>query len=64
MELIRQVALGPDRVAVIVTHDPRVFGFADRIVTLEDGRVAGETRGERAAAAAGSISKKGSEHES
>jgi putative ABC transport system ATP-binding protein len=39
MELIRQVALQPDRVAVVVAHDPRVFGFADRIVTLEDGRV-------------------------
>jgi len=42
MELIRQVALQPDRVVVVVTHDPRVFGFADRIVTLEDGRVAEE----------------------
>ncbi len=40
MELIRQVALQPDRVVIVVTHDARVFGFADRIVTLEDGRVA------------------------
>ncbi len=40
MELIREVALKPDRVAVVVTHDARVFGFADRIITLEDGRVA------------------------
>ncbi|MBN9120160.1 MAG: ABC transporter ATP-binding protein [Planctomycetes bacterium] len=40
MELIRAVALQPDRVAVVVTHDPRVFGFADRIIELEDGRVA------------------------
>lgn len=47
MELIRQVALQPDRVAVVVTHDARVFGFGDRIVTLEDGRVAGEKRVER-----------------
>lgn len=44
MELIREVALEPDRVAVVVTHDARVFGYADRIVTLEDGRVAGEQR--------------------
>jgi putative ABC transport system ATP-binding protein len=42
MTLIREVALQPDRVAVVVTHDQRVFGFADRIVTLEDGRVAGD----------------------
>jgi putative ABC transport system ATP-binding protein len=40
MELIRRLARQPDRVAVIVTHDARVFGFADRIITLEDGRVA------------------------
>lgn len=50
MELIRQVALQPDRVAVVVTHDARVFGFGDRIVTLEDGRVADAKRVERAVA--------------
>jgi putative ABC transport system ATP-binding protein len=44
MELIREVALQPDRVAIVVTHDPRVFGFADRIITLEDGRVADDRR--------------------
>jgi putative ABC transport system ATP-binding protein len=44
MELIRQVAVQPDRVAVVVTHDARVFGFADRIITLEDGRVSQEKR--------------------
>ncbi len=42
MTLIREVALEPDRVTVVVTHDQRVFDFADRIVTLEDGRVAGD----------------------
>jgi len=42
MTLIREVALQPDRVTVVVTHDQRVFEFADRIVTLEDGRVAGD----------------------
>ncbi len=47
MELIRQMALQPDRVAVVVTHDARVFGFGDRIITLEDGRVASSKRGER-----------------
>jgi putative ABC transport system ATP-binding protein len=39
MELIRGVALQADRVAVVVTHDARVFDFADAIVNLEDGRV-------------------------
>ena len=33
MELIRRVALQPDRVAVVVTHDPAVFDFGDRIIT-------------------------------
>jgi putative ABC transport system ATP-binding protein len=47
MELIRQVALQPDRVTVVVTHDARVFGFGDRIITLEDGRVAAEKRPEQ-----------------
>ena len=42
MELIREVAVQPDRLAVVVTHDARVYGFADRIITLEDGRVAQE----------------------
>ncbi len=44
MGLIRKVAVQRDRVAVVVTHDPRVFGFGDRIIRLEDGRVAGEER--------------------
>jgi len=48
MELIRQMALQPDRVAVVVTHDARVFGFGDRIITLEDGRVAAAKPVERA----------------
>ncbi len=39
MELLREVAVGPDRTLVIVTHDARIFGFADRIATMDDGRV-------------------------
>lgn len=44
MSLIRKLSLSPDRVTVVVTHDPRVFGFADRIISLEDGRVSGDQR--------------------
>ena len=29
-----------DRAVVIVTHDSRVLSFADRIVRIEDGRIA------------------------
>jgi putative ABC transport system ATP-binding protein len=39
MELLREVALGPDRALVIVTHDARIFQFADRIARMDDGRV-------------------------
>jgi putative ABC transport system ATP-binding protein len=39
MELIREVAVRPGRAVVVVTHDHRVFDFADRIVTMDDGRI-------------------------
>jgi putative ABC transport system ATP-binding protein len=39
MELLREVACGSDRAVVVVTHDPRVYEFGDRIASMEDGRV-------------------------
>ncbi len=39
MRLLKQVALKDDRVLVIVTHDARIFGFADRIAKMDDGAV-------------------------
>ncbi len=39
MRLLKNVALSADRALVIVTHDSRVFGFADRIAKLDDGRI-------------------------
>ncbi|MEO6874055.1 MAG: ABC transporter ATP-binding protein [Opitutaceae bacterium] len=39
MELMRRVALSPDRVLIVVTHDDRIFEFADRIARMEDGRI-------------------------
>jgi putative ABC transport system ATP-binding protein len=39
MELMREVAVGPDRALVIVTHDARIFEFADRIAKMDDGRI-------------------------
>jgi putative ABC transport system ATP-binding protein len=39
MELLREVALKDDRALVIVTHDQRIFPFADRIARMDDGRV-------------------------
>ena len=39
MEILRRVALRPDRAVLIVTHDSRVFQFGDRIAHMNDGRV-------------------------
>jgi putative ABC transport system ATP-binding protein len=39
MDLLRAVALSPDRSVIIVTHDNRIFDLADRILTMEDGRI-------------------------
>lgn len=39
MELLKEVAVRDDRALVIVTHDARIFGFADRIAQMDDGRV-------------------------
>jgi putative ABC transport system ATP-binding protein len=39
MELLDQVARDPQRAVIVVTHDPRVFEFGDRMATMDDGRV-------------------------
>ena len=39
MELLREVALDESKVLVIVTHDARIFEFADRMAQMDDGRV-------------------------
>ena len=39
MEILAGVARSPERCVIIVTHDPRTYGFADRITEMEDGRV-------------------------
>jgi putative ABC transport system ATP-binding protein len=39
MRLIRQVAVKKDRAVIVVTHDSRVFGFGDRIVHMNDGKI-------------------------
>lgn len=37
MKLIRDVAKSPDRCVIVVTHDPRIYSFSDKIVRMEDG---------------------------
>lgn len=39
MSLLKEVALRHDRALVIVTHDARIFGFADRIAEMDDGHI-------------------------
>jgi putative ABC transport system ATP-binding protein len=45
MVLFKEVAVQPGRALVIVTHDQRIFPFADRIAMLDDGHVVRVTRG-------------------
>jgi putative ABC transport system ATP-binding protein len=39
LEVFRETALAEDRALIIVTHDNRIFNFADRIARMEDGRI-------------------------
>lgn len=39
MELLKAVAMHKDRTLVIVTHDTRIFDFADRIAEMDDGHI-------------------------
>jgi len=39
MKLLKDVAKGPDRAVIVVTHDERIFEFGDRIARMEDGEI-------------------------
>jgi putative ABC transport system ATP-binding protein len=39
MNMLRGVAKSPDRALIVVTHDPRIFDFADRIAHMDDGKI-------------------------
>ncbi len=40
MELLRRLTADQGRTTIVVSHDPRIFPFADRIFWLENGRIA------------------------
>jgi putative ABC transport system ATP-binding protein len=40
--LLRDLAVSHGRSVVIVTHDARITAFADRVIRIEDGRIAGQ----------------------
>jgi putative ABC transport system ATP-binding protein len=44
MELLAGNAVQPDRAVIIVTHDTRVFQYADSIARMDDGRIVEVTR--------------------
>ena len=39
MDLLTKVAVRDDRAVIVVTHDSRVFDFADRIAHMDDGHI-------------------------
>jgi len=39
METLRGIAKSPDRSLIVVTHDPRIFEFADRMAHMDDGKI-------------------------
>jgi putative ABC transport system ATP-binding protein len=45
LQFIREQVLTPERCILVVTHDARIFDYADRIMHMEDGKVVGFERG-------------------
>jgi putative ABC transport system ATP-binding protein len=39
MQLLSEAAVRSDRAILVVTHDSRIFGFADRMAFMDDGRI-------------------------
>lgn len=46
LDTLKRISGDEDRGIVLVSHDPRVFPYADRLVKIEDGRIEQDTRGE------------------
>ena len=45
VQFVREHILTPQRCIVIVTHDSRIYEFADRIMKMEDGKLTGFDKG-------------------
>ena len=39
MDLLREVVKAPGRTVLVVTHDSRIFQYADRMTEMIDGKV-------------------------
>ena len=44
VQLLSQISENWNRAIVMVTHDPRIAAYADRIIFLKDGKMVDETR--------------------
>jgi putative ABC transport system ATP-binding protein len=44
MEILSRIAKEPDRAVLVVTHDTRLTGFADTMISIEDGRLTHQER--------------------
>jgi putative ABC transport system ATP-binding protein len=44
LDALKRLSQDPARAVVMVTHDPRVFPFADRLIKIEDGAVVYDSR--------------------
>ena len=44
MGILKRIALEEGRVVVVVSHDARVFPYADRLLKIENGAIVSETR--------------------
>ena len=42
MQILRDIAINSDRTVLIVTHDNRIFHYADRILEMSDGKIIGD----------------------
>jgi putative ABC transport system ATP-binding protein len=50
MTVLAEIAKNPARALFIVTHDPRIMQFADRLLRIEDGGIVSDQRGGRISA--------------
>ncbi len=39
MQFLKQQSKNPNKAVLVVTHDPRIFPYADRIISMSDGKI-------------------------
>jgi putative ABC transport system ATP-binding protein len=44
LDILKRIALEEKRAVVVVSHDARVFPYADRLLKLENGMIISDTR--------------------